>query len=170
MSFIVWQAVFCFLIPLTSASIIDDSYSSHEDVYDALLNVFFPIIFVVLLNVSGRPGPTKNVMLPLLDDILYNTVTWAIPLLISFSYNDLLSIRIFSITNMGLHVLCAAIALIRHKLVSDVINYVHSLTDRGWLVNQHLDAYIWTGTSFFLICFPVMAIPVFWIDYITNSQ
>ncbi|CAG8442215.1 1131_t:CDS:2 [Acaulospora morrowiae] len=34
------------------ASIIDELYSSHQDVYDTLLNTLFPITFVILFNNS----------------------------------------------------------------------------------------------------------------------
>src|SRR5437763_12563164 len=87
------NSLFCYivlfaLIPLATASIVDDSYTSYQDLYDAILNTFFPITFVLLLNVSGKPGSMKNTLLPLLDDILYNAVTWVIPLTVSFAYND----------------------------------------------------------------------------------
>ena len=113
--------VFFSLISLARASIVDDSYSSHQDLYDAILNTLFPITFVVLLKVSEKRGggdndarsdkdvrsdndaqsfSTKNILLPLLDDVLYNTVTWIIPLTVSFAYNDSLAVKIFSIVNM----------------------------------------------------------------------
>ncbi|CAB5377743.1 unnamed protein product [Rhizophagus irregularis] len=124
LNFIIWYFVFFSfsLFPFVSASIapyIDKSYDSHEDLYDALLNTFFPIFFVILLNVSGEPGSKKNVLLPLLDDVLYNMVTWVIPLIVSFSYDDLMSIKIFSIINMCLHVFCATYAIIRWKKVTE---------------------------------------------------
>ena len=58
--------------------------------------------------------------LPLLDDVLYNAVTWAIPLTVSFAYNDSKAVKIFSIVNMCLHITFALIALIRRKTVNDV--------------------------------------------------
>src|SRR6185312_14948064 len=106
--------------PLTTASIVDESYTSYQDLYDAILNTFFPITFVVLLNVSEKPGSIKNKLLPLLDDILYNTVTWVIPLTVSFGYGDSLAVKIFSIVNMCLHVVCALVALIKWKQIGDV--------------------------------------------------
>src|SRR6185437_6058519 len=151
--------VFFSLISLARASIVDDSYSSHQDLYDAILNTLFPITFVVLLKVSEKRGggdndarsdnaaqtdndaqidkdirsdnnaqsnnaaqsfSIKKKLLPLLDDILYNTVTWVIPLTVSFAYNDSLAVKIFSIVNMCLHVVCALIALIKWKQLGDV--------------------------------------------------
>ncbi|CAG8490516.1 7735_t:CDS:2 [Paraglomus brasilianum] len=107
------------LIPLATASIVDDSYTSYQDLYDAILTTLFPITFVVLLNVSGKPGSMKKKLLPLLDDILYNTVTWVIPLTVSFAYGDELAVKIFSIVNMCLHVVCAVAALIKWQQIGD---------------------------------------------------
>jgi len=76
--------VFFSLIPLATASIVDDSYTSYEDLYDAILTTLFPITFVLLFNVSGKSGTIKKKLLLLLDDVLYNAVTWAIPLTLSF--------------------------------------------------------------------------------------
>src|SRR5688572_3652559 len=95
------------LLPLVAASIVNENYESKQDVYDAIINTFFPVFFVILFGISGKTGPIKNVLLPLLDDILYNTVTWVIPLVVSLAYDDLLSIKIFSFVNMGLHLVCA---------------------------------------------------------------
>src|SRR2546429_3649808 len=91
-----------------SVPIVDESYTlnhqNYQDVYDATLNAVFPVFFVFLTNVSGKEGKFRKILLPLLDDLLYNIVTWAIPLRVSFAYDDLLAIRIFSLVNMGLHV------------------------------------------------------------------
>ncbi|CAG8825497.1 25694_t:CDS:1, partial [Racocetra persica] len=65
-----------------------ESYSSKQDLYDGLLNTLFPITFVILLNVRNKERSIKNYLLPLLDDILYSMVTWAIPLIVSFTYED----------------------------------------------------------------------------------
>ena len=46
--------VFFSLSSLGRASIVDDSYSSHQDLYDAILNTLFQISFVVLLKVSEK--------------------------------------------------------------------------------------------------------------------
>src|SRR5437763_12230434 len=113
------------LLPFAlSAPIIDESYISsnqnHQDVYDAVINALFPIFFVFLTNVSGSTGNIRKILLPLLDDLLYNMVTWVIPLTVSFAYDDFPAIKIFSLVNMGLHVLCAAYALILHKTIGDV--------------------------------------------------
>src|SRR5439155_11490739 len=92
------------------------------DVYDAIVNTLIPILLVLFLNrISGGDSVNiKKVLLPLLDDLLYNTVTWVIPLTVSFAYNDFLAIKIFSLVNMSLHVLCAAYALIINKTIGDV--------------------------------------------------
>src|SRR4051812_30512213 len=103
LNFIIWNIEFFSLFPLASASVtpfVNKTYESKEDLYDAILNTFFPIFFVVLLNVSGKPGSIKHVILPIIDDILYNIITWVIPLIVSFVYDDLMSIKIFSIINM----------------------------------------------------------------------
>ncbi|CAG8514092.1 11341_t:CDS:2 [Acaulospora morrowiae] len=149
LNFFFWKVILFQLVPFAAASIVDESYSSHQDVYDALLNTLFPITLVILFNISknnngesekkensgengeseekedsGKNGEpetrvlrekllAKENLLPLLDDLLYNTVTWAIPLTVSFAYNDLLSIKIFSVINASLHITCAISALIR---------------------------------------------------------
>src|SRR5437016_6339695 len=110
----------------SSAPIVDESYTlnnqNRQDVYDAVFNALFPIFFIFLTNISGGDsGNIKKVLLPLLDDLLYNTVTWVIPLTVSFAYNDFPAIKIFSLVNMGLHVLCAAIALILHRKIGDIV-------------------------------------------------
>src|SRR5437763_275807 len=96
MNFIFWKIILFLLIPFASAaSIVDESYKSNrEDVYDAIINTLFPITFVVLTKVSGEEsGKIKRILLPLLDDILYNTVTWVIPLIVSFAYDDFLVVK-----------------------------------------------------------------------------
>ncbi|RIA90191.1 hypothetical protein C1645_876267 [Glomus cerebriforme] len=116
----IWYIAFFSFIPLVPASIasyVDNSYSSNQDLYDALLNTFFPISFVILFDISGESGPIKNVLLPLLDDVLYNAITWMIPLIVSFSYDDLSSIKIFSIINMCLHVIFAVYAICKWKIL-----------------------------------------------------
>ena len=130
-----------FFLPFVSlAPIVDESYTSnHQDVYDAIFNALFPIFFIFLTNIF------RKILLPLLDDLLYNTVTWVIPLTISFVYDDFLAIKIFSLISMGLHVLCAAFALIINRKIGD--------DDDGLLCIP----------AFFLIFFPVIVIPVFWI-------
>src|SRR5687767_9559313 len=86
MKFTSWNITLFSLLPLATAFIIDEEYKPEGDVYDAILNTLFPVFFVILFSVKGKTGPIKNVMLPLLDDTLYNTVTWVIPLLVSFAY------------------------------------------------------------------------------------
>src|SRR5207244_3130834 len=153
MSSIFKKIVFFLLIitlPLaSSAPIVDESYTSsnqsHQDVYDAIFNALFPIFFVFLTNISGNSGNIRKILLPLLDDLLYNTVTWVIPLTVSFAYDDFPAIKIFSLVNMSLHVLCAVYALILHKKIGDV---------NGYLLLQI--------PFTFLVFFPVIVIPVFW--------
>jgi len=70
-----------------------------------------------------------------------------IPLIVPFAYDDFLSIKIFSLVNMGLHVCCAAIALFKNKKISDK----YDLFDIPFC---------------FLMSFPVIVIPIFWIVYI----
>src|SRR5947209_9677393 len=157
MSSIFKKIVFFLLIitlPLaSSAPIVDESYTSsnqsYQDVYDAVFNALFPIFFVFLTNISGSTGNIRKILLPLLDDLLYNAVTWVIPLTVSFAYDDFPAIKIFSLVNMGLHVLCATIALILHKKIGGV---------NGGLLKI---------LFFFLVFFPVIVIPIFWIIYIT---
>jgi hypothetical protein len=158
LNFIIWNIEFFSLFPLASASVapfVNETYESQEDLYDAILNTFFPIFFVVLLNVSGKPGSIKHVVLPIIDDILYNMITWVIPLIVSFVYDDLMSIKIFSIINMCLHVICAAIALIRWKRVVDA----YDDDDESYYLS-----------FYFLVIFPVIVIPIFWIIILTHKH
>src|SRR6266511_4119833 len=167
MNFIFRKIVFFSLIILpfaSSAPIVDESYTlnnqNRQDVYDAVINALFPIFFVFLTNVSGSSGKFRKILLPLLDDLLYNTVTWVIPLTVSFAYDDFLTIKIFSVVNMILHVLCAAIALIKHKKIDDIVD------DYGGIISG--DGYIYGILFRFLTLFPVIVIPIFWIIYITT--
>ncbi|CAB4489807.1 hypothetical protein RhiirA1_542317 [Rhizophagus irregularis] len=158
-NFIIWNIVFFSFIPLASASIapfVDIDYKSQEDLYDAILNTLFPILFVIFLNVSGNTGSIKNIVLPLLDDILYNMITWMIPLIVSFAYDDLMKIKLFSIANMFLHVICAVLAIIRAKRVemavnNDLLNFFRSI-------------------ALVLIINPVLVIPIFWINIIAHTS
>ncbi|CAB4427852.1 unnamed protein product [Rhizophagus irregularis] len=153
--FVIWNTVFFSFFPLASASVasfVDTNYEPNTDLYDAILNTFFPIFFVVLLNASGKSGSIKNVILPLLDDVLYNMITWMIPLIVSFAYDDLMNIKIFSIINMCLHVFCAVFAIIKGEKVDD------NLSTFLFLV------------VLFLIFFPVLVIPIFWIIIITHKH
>ncbi|RIA86609.1 hypothetical protein C1645_855872 [Glomus cerebriforme] len=154
LNFIIWNIASIPLVPASIAPYVDETYSSKPDLYDALLNTFFPISFVILLNASGESGSIKNKLLPLLDDVLYNTITWVIPLIVSFSYGDLLAIKIFSIINMCLHVICAITAIFkREKIGSCKFNGLYVRTIYG-----------------FLILFPVIVIPAFWIINITTRH
>src|SRR5947199_2216845 len=123
MSSIFKKIIFFSLITLPFAStapIVDESYtSSHQDVYDAVFNALFPIFFVFLTNISGSSGNIRKILLPVLDDLLYNTVTWVIPLTVSFAYDDFPAIKIFSLVNICLHVLCEALALIINGKIDD---------------------------------------------------
>ena len=87
----------CTTVP--DKSIIDNNYKSLQDVYDGIINALFPIFFVILFNIKNS---SSKVLLPILDDVLYNTVTWVLPLFVSFVYDDLMIIKIFAIVNMGL--------------------------------------------------------------------
>src|SRR5439155_18585351 len=95
MSSIFRKIIIFFSLTLTlvsSAPIVDESYTlnnqNRQDVYDAVFNAFFPIFFIFLTNISGSTGNIRKTLLPLLDDLLYNTVTWVIPLTVSFAYDD----------------------------------------------------------------------------------
>ncbi|CAB4489782.1 unnamed protein product [Rhizophagus irregularis] len=164
LNFIIWNIMFFSLFPLASASIasfVDIDYVSHTDLYDAILNTFFPIFFVIFLNASGKDGSIKNIVLPLLDDVLYNMITWVIPFVVSFAYDDLMSIKIFSIINMCLHLICAFLVIIKGKRI-------------GYFAGDHYD-YNYEETFFgsiffFLTLFPVLVIPIFWIITITHKH
>ncbi|PKC55580.1 hypothetical protein RhiirA1_475366 [Rhizophagus irregularis] len=156
LNFIICNIVFFSFFPSASASFapfIDLTYESQVDLYFTILDTLFPILFMILINVSGKPGTITNVVLPLLDDTLYNMVTWMIPLIVSFAYDDLMSIKIFSIINMCLHVICAVFAIIKWKRVAVRVNYFEF------------------GLVFLSLVFvPVIAIPIFWITFITTSH
>src|SRR3954453_13614125 len=155
-NFIVRKIFFFSVIPFTKASIVEEDYESYPDVYDGLINALFPIFFVILFQIDNS-STTKKKLLPILDDILYNAVTWLIPLMVTFSYGDLLGIKIFALVNMCLHVFCAAIGIIQHKTIMEV-------GETSAMLNYYLT------TAGFLIFFPVIVIPIFWIVYITTSH
>lgn len=143
------------IIPSAKASIVDKVYVPYQDVYDGTLNVLFPIFFVILFSFKNSPSTSmKKNLLPILDDILYNIVTWLIPLIVSVSYDDLLIIKIFAFVNMFLHVICAIIAISLHKTIKQM---------NTELKLQYLSQMIRS----FLIFFPVIVIPIFWTIYIT---
>ncbi|GBB83349.1 hypothetical protein RclHR1_10080002 [Rhizophagus clarus] len=158
LNFIIWNLIFFSFFPFASASVapfVDENYKSDEDLYDAFLNTLFPIFFVLLINVSGKPGPIKNIVLPLLDDLLYNMITWMIPFIVSFSYDHLLGVKIFSIINMCLHVFCALHGIIRWERVTK---------------DEEVNIYFSKYTLYFLIFFPVIVIPTFWIVIIVTRH
>src|SRR5436853_799316 len=103
--------IFFSIIPFAKASVVDESYLSYQDVYDGILNALFPIFFVILFQIDNSTT-TKKKLLPILDDVLYNAVTWLIPLVVTFSYGELLGIKIFALVNMCLHVFCATMGII----------------------------------------------------------
>src|SRR3954467_1387807 len=113
-NFILWKILFLSIIPFAKAFVVEKDYKSYQDVYDGTLNALFPIFFVILFQIDNS-STTKKKLLPILDDILYNAVTWLIPLIVTFSYDDhdLLGIKIFALVNMGLHVGCAVIGIIK---------------------------------------------------------
>lgn len=154
LNFTIWNTTFFSFFPLASTSVapfVDKNYNSQEDLYDAILNTFFPIFFVILLNASRKSGSIKNIVLPLLDDVLYNTITWVAPLMVSFAYEGLMDIRIFSIIDMILHLSCAIFAIIKWKHVKESDNILNI-------------------TIIFLISFPAFVIPIFWIIIITSRH
>jgi hypothetical protein len=155
LGFIIWNIVFFSLISFVSASTIASFVGKlHEDSYDddAFHNAIFPtslIFCVILLNFSRKSRLIENVVLPLLYDVLYNAITWMIPLVVSFSFDELLSIKIFSIVNMCLHINCAIITIIdRTKSVECSHNY-------------------YTLITFFLF-FPVIVIPILWTNIVRD--
>lgn len=165
LNFFIWNITFFSLLPLVSASVasfVNKGYDSHQDLYDALLNTFFPIFFVILLNVSQKPGSIKNVLLPLLDDVLYNVITWMIPLIVSFSYDDLMIIKIFSIVNMCLHVFYAVIMII--------LTVIFEIKVADIFKNDRLIIILFLPTFYFLLFFPVIVIPIFWMIILTRQH
>lgn len=157
LNFFIWNIVFFSFIPFAStkdAPIVNEKYDSSRDLYDSILNVIFPIFFVILLNVSGKPGSIKNVALPLLDDVLHNVISWVIPLIISFVYDRrMMAIMIYSTLNMCLHVICALAAILFWKRVVDIERYK-----------------IFSTITLFLIFFSTIVTPAFWIFTIHNRK
>ena len=124
---ILWKILFFSIIPLATSSVVDKDYIPYQDVYDGLLNALFPIFFVILFRIDNSTT-TKKKLLPILDDILYNTITWLIPLIVTFSYDDLLGVKIFALVNMGLHLFCAIIAIIKRKTLKNLMNRIRIIT------------------------------------------
>lgn len=112
------------------------------------LSMQFYLFFHYFIQCQEFFDSKKNI-LPLLDDLLYNTVTWMIPLIVSFTYDDLIIIKIFAFVNIGLHLFCALFIIsLRKKL------------------NEMRESYFFSSLFFFFKIFPVIAIPIFWILYI----
>lgn len=159
MHFTFKKLIFLLFLQHAAASIVNESYSSNEDLYDAVLNTLFPITFTVLLQVKENPESIRNTVLPLFDDILYNFITWGIPLVVSFIYEDTYAIKFYTSINMFVHITCAIICImyagIKHKRLEDI------KIDRG-----NLFFFI----PLFLILFPVMAIPLFWVINISRND
>ena len=145
--------LFFSIIPFATASVVDKDYLSYQDVYDGLLNALFPIFFVILFRIDNS-STSKKKLLPILDDILYNVVTWLIPLAVTFSYDDMMGVKIFALVNMGLHVFYAAVGIIKHRTIRET---------------RELDMYHYFVNCLFLTFFPVMVIPIFWIVYTTRQ-
>src|SRR4051812_16205495 len=85
--------------------LIDLYYASLQDVFDAFLNTLFPILFPILFNMA-KTGPIKRIILPVLDDILYNIVAWIIPLTVFLIYDR------FHIFVIILYLICGLLHLI----------------------------------------------------------
>ncbi|CAG8520539.1 1255_t:CDS:2 [Diversispora eburnea] len=152
LNFLLGKIVLFLLVPLTKASIVDDSYKSYEDVFDAILNTLFPITFIILFNVS-ETGPIKRVLLPLLDDILYNTIAWVFPLTASLSYLDIYLISYLSPVAC-FHICHSICAIIKNVRVDD-------------LHNSGTGTQIFNRISFALITSPAILIPEIWIVFIS---
>src|ERR1044072_1595810 len=83
---ILWEIFFFSIIPFSNASIVvDEDYKSFQDVYDGILNALFPILFVILFQIKNS-STVKTDLLPILDDLLFNSVTWLIPLIVTSFY------------------------------------------------------------------------------------
>ncbi|CAG8495882.1 1819_t:CDS:2 [Diversispora eburnea] len=186
LNFFFWKIAFFSFVSLTTASIVDESFSPYQDVYDAILTTLFLITFVILFSISNKKNGkkintqptvepeitqlivkpevtqptvtvepettrsllTKNNLLPLLDDTLYNTVTWGIPLTVSFAYSDLLNVKLFSIVNMCLHVSCAIITLAQNKRISDGI--YDDITEDIFTTIYNIPYIIWNISGFII--------------------
>ncbi|RIA93168.1 hypothetical protein C1645_874229 [Glomus cerebriforme] len=120
-------------------SIIDNNYTtSDQDLFDGILNALFPIFFFILLNVKNSSTSKKNA-LPILDDLLYNIVTWLIPLVVSFVYDDS-RMKIFALLNMFLNITCTAFAI--------KINYrLKEMEEAKWKKGKIPEDFLATSTA-----------------------
>jgi hypothetical protein len=153
--------------PVPDKSIVDSNYLSNEDVFDGLLNALFPIFFVILFNIKNSSSP-KKILLPILDDILYNTVTWVIPLVVSLIYDDLIVVKIFVFVNMGLHTICTLTSLITNMKLNKMDEKMDE--KMGGTINQKAVKLVPKFIFHFLVFFPVIVIPIFWIIYIIEIK
>ncbi|CAG8790133.1 17354_t:CDS:2, partial [Dentiscutata erythropus] len=130
----------------------------------------------------SRVSTFRAIALPLLDDALYNTVTWVIPLAVAFAYDDLLSIKIFSFINMALHLTCSTITIFSKYLAkkfkskfSKFFGYdIITTGDKGFcwtfkIKDQPTDSISIDIAGYFLVFFPVFIIPIFWIIVISRN-
>ena len=156
--FILRKIFFFSIIPFASAGIfdIDKGYESTETVIDQGLYIILPIFYYFLASVKPQD---RKILLPILDDILYNAVTWLIPLIVSLVYDDLLFIKVFSFVNMFAHLICAGFSYY-HIIFRDKATIKDVEGGKG--VKSVL-------VPFFIIFFPIMVIPEFWIYYIYKN-
>ncbi|RHZ77710.1 hypothetical protein Glove_174g45 [Diversispora epigaea] len=148
--------LFLFLLVLLAnasyASVVDESYTSYQDVFDAILNTLFPITFIILFNVS-ETGRIKRVLLPLFDDILYNTIAWVFPLTASLSYFDIYLISYLSPVAC-FHIFQSVCAIKNNERIGDLHNSVTGTR----IINK---------VSFSLISSPAILISEIWIVFIS---
>lgn len=123
-----------------TSSLIDDSYtSSRKDILDTLSSSLFPIAVVTLYNAS-RTGPIKRILLPILDDILYNIIVWGIPLAAFLVYDHHLTI--FYYLSAAYHGFYSFLAIIKRDRMDDLhegdLEYVKAITSAISIINLTL--------------------------------
>ena len=76
-------------------------YDPSQDIFDSILNALIPVSFVLLFNISNEDAK-KTILLPIIDDILYNLIVLLLPIVPTIVYNELIPM-IFIIVNAILH-------------------------------------------------------------------
>ncbi|CAG8477777.1 5845_t:CDS:2 [Scutellospora calospora] len=129
----------------------------------------------------SRVSTFRAIALPLLDDALYNIVTWIIPLVASLVYDELFKIKIFSYVNMVVHLTFSIITIfskfLAKKFKSNYYGYnIITAGDKGFcwtfkIINkiEFDDSNCIAVAAMNLIIFPVYVIPLFWIIVITEQ-
>ncbi|CAG8745378.1 22831_t:CDS:1 [Dentiscutata erythropus] len=141
---------------------VDLNYDSHQDTLVGVFSTLMPLVFLLLFTISQDENSSwKTNFLPILDDLLYNIITWVIPLIISIIY-DSRNKRIFAICNAIPHILCIIISYCKNKKLNVNSTNKHSEIDA--------DDYPFLIGEIFIAFIPITVIPTFWLIHLSRNE